>query len=1181
MNNNQEPTESEGVAAAGGPNLEISRGEHGEPTCMPGKVEGYEADELSSSDSLNLLLERQRERQLNHPLHQNHIKAAHVQPGGRKVKETHKISLEYDPISKRKVLNTYEIIRELGSGQHGKVKLALDLVTKQHVAIKIVDRHGKKKSSWKLKKTPVREESEKIRREIAIMKKCDHEHVVKLIEVLDDMKSRKIYLVLEYCSKGEVKWCPGDQLEAAARGPPLLTFQRTREILRGVVLGLEYLHYQGIIHRDIKPANLLLSEHDIVKISDFGVSLASSNSGTPSSRSSSSSSVKGVLGAEGPDDLELAKTAGTPAFFAPEICLGSDAYEKLNIDRQSNPCSGSLISYMIDIWALGVTLYCLLFGKLPFIAEYEMELFEKIVNDPLEFPRLEFMQSNGVSMISCKEEYLSAQDLLNKLLEKNPMQRINIVDIKAHPFVCWDFDHVDGLSGQRISMRQAEKQKFLRHQDEEYKQISVSHDEVDNAVNGIGKGLKKSQIDTLFDSGVVKNKPLLNPTSVIDACALLKKPKTKDLKDRHSPTVFDSIRRETFSPTDIDSLNFILSEGSIANSKDFLPGQPSTPSPLHQPPIQAELSARELFQRELQKFDNDRDPNSIVSLPVNSSFASLDSFYIDNYAVNDTNVEAEFTPSFSTNDQRISSSYQQFTSSNLPHKGASALLSPFSNMNVSGTPKAQDKILASPPPLSINTLQLDSKRNGRIPRVSSILSPQSTTTRSSSSAELSPAAFASRFRMTPTAAIASSESAIRLDNRSQKSELATPRLSIGTNGTSQTILAKRYDSSRSLASQVTKSTPLKQGNPPLTKKIIFQELHGSDEEKDSITTDSAAYMSTESAGEYSYDGTKSDTESLPFEFGIDSEHGSEISLRNVPAVGGIDSFCQPETLSASSASTASDADDDELVFPPRHVGRSRRFSSSADNSSSRALGVSQPAISEEATDIAPASISGQLKASDSLSTLTQINSARTVNTPSGDGVNSVRLNTDPSYVLPVSQDVEDSIDVPAEVLHMIPELHKQDRGNMDPVTQTGGVLTNSWLLPHTAAQATTQEAHVDQVLITSSQDHSHHLSSRDLLQSVLSSSDTSRRSSLHGGTSVHSPTSTSAAQDESRLINAAKKLARIRKTDDSSGLTMSFRRQSLAPEFRHKEAHSKSRSCSISLGQLDKRNNDTLGSPYN
>ncbi|ODV60854.1 serine/threonine-protein kinase, partial [Ascoidea rubescens DSM 1968] len=211
----------------------------------------------------------------------------------------------------------------------------------------------------------------KIRKEIAIMKKCDHKHVVKLNEVLDDINSRKIYLVLEYLENGEKK------------GRPMMSFKEARAVFRDVLLGLEYLHYQGIIHRDIKPANLLLSKDNTVKISDFGVSFASNlNENDPDYD-------------EKNNDYELAKTAGTPAFFAPELCFSSNNKLKPSIssDNSNNNNNNNeiednppKIDYKIDIWALGVTLYCLLFGNLPFNADSEFELFDVIINQPLSFP---------------------------------------------------------------------------------------------------------------------------------------------------------------------------------------------------------------------------------------------------------------------------------------------------------------------------------------------------------------------------------------------------------------------------------------------------------------------------------------------------------------------------------------------------------------------------------------------------------------------------------------------------------------------------------------------------------------------------------------------------------------------------------------------------------------------------
>ncbi len=227
----------------------------------------------------------------------------------------------------------------------------------------------------------------KIRREIAILKKCQHPNVVKLKEVIDDPKSRKIYLALEYMEGGEIIWREDDD-----SNQPILTLQDSRNIFRNIVSGLDYLHYQGIIHRDIKPANLLLSKDHIVKISDFGVSYFNQNN------------LKEEM------DKELAETAGTPAFFAPELCSSIE-----NIT--------TCITKSIDIWALGVTLYCFIFGQCPFTANTEFELFDIIPTQPLSFP---FQISDTL------------QDLLLKLLEKDPLKRITLDEVKHHPWVIED-----------------------------------------------------------------------------------------------------------------------------------------------------------------------------------------------------------------------------------------------------------------------------------------------------------------------------------------------------------------------------------------------------------------------------------------------------------------------------------------------------------------------------------------------------------------------------------------------------------------------------------------------------------------------------------------------------------------------------------------------------------------------
>lgn len=106
-------------------------------------------------------------------------------------------------------------------------------------------------------------------------------------------------------------------------------------------------------------------------------------------------------------EKDLAETAGTPAFFAPELCYAGDTNGKR-----------PLTSKAIDVWALGVTLYCFIFGQCPFLASTEFELFDTIPTQPLTFPPNQQIDED-------------LKDLFTKLLEKNPEKRITLNKVKV------------------------------------------------------------------------------------------------------------------------------------------------------------------------------------------------------------------------------------------------------------------------------------------------------------------------------------------------------------------------------------------------------------------------------------------------------------------------------------------------------------------------------------------------------------------------------------------------------------------------------------------------------------------------------------------------------------------------------------------------------------------------------
>ncbi|XP_067339926.1 calcium/calmodulin-dependent protein kinase kinase 2 isoform X1 [Channa argus] len=285
-------------------------------------------------------------------------------------------------------LNQYKLKDEIGKGSYGVVKLAYNEDDNTYYAMKVLSKKRLMRQAGFPRRPPPRGGKaapegppqpkgplERVYQEIAILKKLDHPNVVKLVEVLDDPSEDHLYMVFELVKQGAVMEVPTDKP---------FSEDQARFYFQDLLRGIEYLHYQRIIHRDIKPSNLLVGEDGHIKIADFGVSNQF----------------------EGADAL-LTSTVGTPAFLAPEA-----------LSETRKNFSGKAL----DVWAMGVTLYCFVFGVCPFMDERIVSLHQKIKAQPVEIP-----ENTDISD--------DLKDLLLKMLDKNPETRISVPQIKVQTWV--------------------------------------------------------------------------------------------------------------------------------------------------------------------------------------------------------------------------------------------------------------------------------------------------------------------------------------------------------------------------------------------------------------------------------------------------------------------------------------------------------------------------------------------------------------------------------------------------------------------------------------------------------------------------------------------------------------------------------------------------------------------------
>lgn len=260
----------------------------------------------------------------------------------------------------------YQLCEEIGRGRFGVVYRCISPLTGESLACKSIDKN--------LLLDPL--DRECIEKEPKILQLLSgHPNILQLLKIYED--DNFLHLVSELCPSGD------DLFTRISRGP--LSESESASIFAQLVSAISYCHHTGIAHRDIKPDNILFDSRGRLKLADFG-------SAEWFGLNCESRTMSGIV--------------GTPYYVAPEVLMGRDYNEK------------------VDVWSAGVILYIMLSGVPPFFGETPTETFEAVLRGNLRFPPKYFRSVSP-----------EAKDLLRKMICKDTYRRFSADQVLRHPWV--------------------------------------------------------------------------------------------------------------------------------------------------------------------------------------------------------------------------------------------------------------------------------------------------------------------------------------------------------------------------------------------------------------------------------------------------------------------------------------------------------------------------------------------------------------------------------------------------------------------------------------------------------------------------------------------------------------------------------------------------------------------------
>ena len=271
-----------------------------------------------------------------------------------------------------KKINNYRLVGKLGSGASSKVYLGIDDVMGAKYAVKRINLRNLCRCSGGIAQ---------LEREIRLMNMFHHLNILQLKEVLHLRSENEAYLILEYAERGSL----GALIEKGYK----LSHDSIFSIMKQIAGAIKYLHDQSFVHQDIKPWNILLDNKGRAILADFGIGHSFQSAGM---------------------------VVGSPAFQAPEAL--DDEYGEEDLDETCS--SWEECPPKEDIWALGVTLYQLLFLRLPYTGSNLYEIVKAVKETPLVIPE-------GT------DEKIA--ELLKQMLMIDPQKRISIDQLLKNELV--------------------------------------------------------------------------------------------------------------------------------------------------------------------------------------------------------------------------------------------------------------------------------------------------------------------------------------------------------------------------------------------------------------------------------------------------------------------------------------------------------------------------------------------------------------------------------------------------------------------------------------------------------------------------------------------------------------------------------------------------------------------------